>query len=187
MAASDGRREAGRSPAVDEDQRTSERAPVASPGRRAARLASRLPVSRAVGLGLAQPFARPARTVAMVFAVLFGVAAVTFATGLSSSLGQVIASKNHNAADVTVGMSGGLAGPGKAVPQGQPTAADPATVTAVTAAIATRPNTRAHYGSATLDATVSGMSGPVTVTAFDGDASWGGFTMVSGRWFTAAA
>ncbi|MGW3104536.1 ABC transporter permease [Streptomyces sp. NPDC001100] len=42
------------------------------------------------------------------------------------------------------------------------------------------------YGSASLDAAVSGMSGPVTVTAFDGDASWGGFTMVGGRWFSGA-
>ncbi|MFD4561724.1 ABC transporter permease [Streptomyces sp. NPDC058469] len=154
-----------------------------------------MPVSRAVGLGLARPFARPARTVAMVVAVLFGVAAVTFATGLSSSLGEVIASKNHNAADLTVSSPGGSAGrpgAGKAVRQGQPTATDPAnptnptTVTAVTAAIAAQPGTRAYYGSASTDAAVSGISGPVTVTAFDGDASWGGFTMVSGRWFSGA-
>ena len=180
------RRRAGRAPAVDQDQQPIEHTPIANPGRWAARLAARLPVSRAVGLGLARPFARPARTVAMVVAVLFGVAAVTFATGLSSSLGEVIASKNHNAADVTVSSAGGQAGPGSAARQGQPTAADPATVASITAAIAARPGTRAHYGSASLDATVSGMSGPVTVTAFAGDASWGGFTMVSGRWFTAA-
>ena len=172
------------------------RTPGAGRWRRAARLAARLPVSRAVGLGLARPFARPARTVAMVAAVLFGVAAVTFAVGLSSSLGEVIASKNHNAADITVGSA---VGPGQAVHQGQPTSADPtrstdpatvasitATVASITAAIAAQPGTRASYGSATTDATVSGMSGPVTVTAFDGDASWGGFTMVSGRWFTRA-
>ncbi|WP_405856787.1 FtsX-like permease family protein [Streptomyces sp. NBC_01515] len=159
------------------------RTPVAVRWRWAARLAARLPVSRAVGLGLARPFARPGRTVAMVVAVLFGVAAVTFAVGLSSSLGEVIASKNHNAADVTVATS---SGPGRAVRQGQPTAADPATVASITVAITARPGTRAYYGSATTDATVSGMSGTVTVTAFDGDASWGGFTMVSGRWFKGA-
>ncbi|MEV6542715.1 FtsX-like permease family protein [Streptomyces sp. NPDC051665] len=159
------------------------RTPGAGRWRWAARLAARLPVSRAVGLGLARPFVRPARTVAMVVAVLFGVAAVTFATGLSSSLGEVIASKNHNAADVTVATSGG---PGTAVRQGQPTVADPATVAPITAAIAAQPGTRAYYGSASADAAVSGMSGAVTVTAFDGDASWGGFTMVSGRWFKGA-
>ncbi|WP_327405734.1 FtsX-like permease family protein [Streptomyces sp. NBC_01288] len=165
------------------------RTPGVGRWRRTARLAARLPVSRAVGLGLARPFARPARAVAMVVAVLFGVAAVIFAVGLSSSLGEVIASKNHNAADVTVSSA---VGPGQAVRQGQPTSADPthstdpATVASITAAIAAQPGTRASYGSATTDATVSGMSGPVTVTAFDGDASWGGYTMVSGRWFTGA-
>ncbi|WP_234336832.1 ABC transporter permease [Streptomyces xylophagus] len=175
-------------PAADRDRRTAERTPPAGRGRRAARLAARLPFSRPVGLGLARPFARPARTVAMVVAVLFGVAAVTFATGLSSSLGEVIAAKNHNAADVTVGAPGGQAGTGKAVRQG-PDGADPADQAdpaAVTAAIAAQPGTRAYYGSVSTEAAVSGMSGTVTVTAFDGDASWGGFTMVGGRWFTKA-
>ncbi|SEC84166.1 putative ABC transport system permease protein [Streptomyces sp. 3213] len=165
------------------------RTPVAGRGRWAARTAARLPLPRAVGLGLVRPFVRPARAVAMVVAVLFGAAAVTFATGLSASLGEVIATKNHNAADVTVGTSVGTGGSGKAVRQGQPTAAvsDPAALPpSVTAAITAQPDTRAYYGSASLDAAVSGMSGPVTVTAFDGDASWGGFTMVDGRWFSGA-
>ncbi|MEV6482115.1 FtsX-like permease family protein [Streptomyces sp. NPDC051576] len=153
-------------------------------GHRAAQLAARLPLSRPVGLGLARPFARPARTVAMVVAVLFGTAAVTFATGLSSSLGEVIAAKNHNAADVTVGAPARQVGPGEAVRPGQrPSDVDPA---AVTAAIAAQPGTRAYYGSTSTEAAVSGMSGAVTVTSFDGDASWGGFTMVDGRWLRKA-
>jgi len=190
------RRAAGtnvRPPAASRDRRAAQaaaRPPAAGRGQWAAGVAARLPVSRSVGLGLARPFARPARTVAMVVAVLFGVAAVTFATGLSASLGEVIAAKNHNAADVTVGAQtgqAGQAGSGKAVRQGQPTAAEPAGIPApVTAAIAAQPGTRAYYGSVSLDAAVSGMSGPVTVTAFDGDASWGGFTMVGGRWFSEA-
>lgn len=125
----------------------------------------------------------------MVVAVLFGAVAVTFATGLSASLGEVIAAKNHNAADVTVGASVGTAGSGKAVRRGQPTGAASGPVAlspSVVAAIAGQPGTRAYYGSASLDAAVSGMSGPVSVTAFDGDASWGGFTMVGGRWFSGA-
>ncbi|MEV0741707.1 FtsX-like permease family protein [Streptomyces sp. NPDC050549] len=187
--------------AADRDQRaasTTARPPRTNLGRWAAGAAARLPLSRPVELGLARPFARPARAAATVVAVLFGAAAVTFATGLSASLGEVIAAKNHNAADVTVGApagQAGTAGSGKAVHQGRPTTADPATPTAsdptalppsVTAAIAAQPGTRAYYGSTSLDAAVSGMSGPVTVTAFDGDASWGGFTMVGGRWFSGA-
>ncbi|MFJ9247623.1 ABC transporter permease [Streptomyces sp. NPDC101776] len=174
-------------PATDGTRQPTEPAPPARPGRRAARVAARLPVSWAVGLGLARPFARPVRAVAMVVAVLFGVAAVTFATGLSSSLGEVIASKNHNAADVSVSSSDGPAGDGsgKVVRQGQPAAAEPIDPAAVAAAIAAQPGTRAYYGSASMDVAVPGMSGAVTVTAFDGDASWGGYTMVSGRWFRA--
>ncbi|WP_427923975.1 ABC transporter permease [Streptomyces sp. cg40] len=168
---------------------TTAQLPAAGLGQWAARTAARLPLSRPVGLGLARPFARPARTVAMVVAVLFGAAAVTFATGLSASLGEVIAAKNHNAADVTVGAPAGTAGSGKVVRRGQPTgaASGPAALSpSVAAAIAAQPGTRAYYGSAALDAAVSGMSGTVTVTAFDGDASWGGFTMVGGRWFSGA-
>ncbi|MET7569417.1 FtsX-like permease family protein [Streptomyces sp. NPDC005492] len=159
--------------------------PLPTPrGRRAAQLAARLPLSRPLGLGLARPFARPARTAAMVVAVLFGTAAVTFATGLSSSLGEVIAAKNHNAADVTVGAPGRQVGGGEVDRQGQgPSNADPA---AVAAAIAAQPGTRRYYGSASTEAAVSGMSGAVTVTSFDGAASWGGFTMVDGRWFSRA-
>ncbi|MFD8817263.1 ABC transporter permease, partial [Streptomyces sp. NPDC059627] len=76
------------------------RTPAAGRGRTAARLAARLPVPRPVGLGLARPLHRPARAASMVAAVVFGTAAVTFATGMASSLGEVVAAKNHNAADV---------------------------------------------------------------------------------------
>ncbi|WP_019070897.1 ABC transporter permease [Streptomyces hokutonensis] len=181
-----------RPPATDRNQRaasTTARPPETGRGQWAAGAAARLPLSRPVGLGLARPFARPGRAVAMVVAVLFGAVAVTFATGLSASLGEVIAAKNHNAADVTVGASVGTAGSGKAVRRGQPTGAASGPVAlspSVVAAIAGQPGTRAYYGSASLDAAVSGMSGPVSVTAFDGDASWGGFTMVGGRWFSGA-
>ncbi|MFJ4788405.1 FtsX-like permease family protein [Streptomyces sp. NPDC088794] len=159
------------------------RTPAPGRGRRAARLTARLPLPRPVGLGLAQPFARPARTLSMVAAVAFGAAAVTFATGLSSSLGEVIAAKNHNAAEVTIGAQAPGGGP---QPQGQVrqrrTAADPAKVVS---AIRDQSGTRRYYSSASTESTLSGVSGNVTLFAFDGDASWGGFRMISGRWLAA--
>ncbi|SNS68918.1 ABC transporter permease [Actinacidiphila glaucinigra] len=153
-------------------------------GRPAARLAGRLPLPQPVALGLARPFARPARALAMGAAVLFGAVAVTFTVGMGASLGQVTKARAHDAADVTVPAPPpdfGPQGPGTAPgpgPQRQPKA-DPAAVTAV---IGASTGTGKHYSAAKVRATVSGLTGTVDVIAFSGDASWGGYTMVSGRW-----
>ncbi|MEU1518227.1 FtsX-like permease family protein [Streptomyces sp. NPDC005811] len=155
------------------------RAPTAGRGRRAAALAARLPLPRPVGLGLARPFARPARTAATAAAVVFGTAAVTFGVGLSTTLGEVVAARNHNAADVTVGAQGPAArGPGAPAVSAE-------TAAAVTRAVAAQPGTRRQYGTALTEAAVAGASGGVPVLAYDGDASWGGFRMVAGRWLRA--
>ncbi|MGV9879259.1 ABC transporter permease [Streptomyces sp. NPDC003006] len=156
-------------------------------GRWAARLAGRLPLPRPVALGLARPFARPARALAMGTAILFGAIAVTFTVGMGASLGQVMKAKAHDAADVVVpaplpdfgprGPRGPGAGPGSDKRTGD--GADPA---AVAAAVEAATGTGKHYSAATVRATVSGVTGTVDVIAFTGDASWGGYTMVSGRW-----
>ncbi|MFI6033512.1 ABC transporter permease [Streptomyces sp. NPDC051315] len=147
-------------------------------GRWAARLAGRLPLPRPVALGLARPFARPARTLAMGTAVLFGAIAVTFTVGMSASLGQVMKARAHDAADVVVPAPLPDFGPQGRDPD-QQTEADPA---AVAAAVEAAAGTGAYYSAATVRATVSGLTGTVDVIAFTGDASWGGYTMVSGRW-----
>ncbi|MFE2232660.1 ABC transporter permease [Streptomyces sp. NPDC059442] len=153
-------------------------------GRWAARAAGRLPLPRPVSLGLARPFARPARALAMGAAVLFGTVAVTFTVGLSASLGEVTKARAHDAADVTVpaplpdfGPQG--PGPGRGPGMAKRPQVDPA---AVTAAIEAGAGTGRYYSAATVRATVSGVTGTVDVVAFTGDASWGGYTMVSGRW-----
>ncbi|MEW1721671.1 FtsX-like permease family protein [Streptomyces sp. NPDC093109] len=149
-------------------------------GRWAARLAGRLPLPRPVALGLARPFARPARALAMGTAVLFGAAAVTFTVGMGASLGQVMKARAHDAADVTVPAplpDFGPGGPGG--PQSPGDRPDPA---AVAAAIKSATGTGKYYSAATVRATVSGLTGTVDVIAFTGDASWGGYTMVAGRW-----
>ncbi|MFE4957968.1 ABC transporter permease [Streptomyces sp. NPDC056653] len=147
-------------------------------GRWAARLAGRLPLPQPVALGLARPFARPARTLAMGTAILFGAIAVTFTVGMGASLGQVMKAKVHDAADVVVPAplpDFGPQGPGR---EKQPKA-DPA---AVGAAIEAAAGTGKYYSAATVRATVSGLTGTTDVIAFTRDASWGGYTMVSGRW-----
>ncbi|MFF3934862.1 ABC transporter permease [Streptomyces phaeofaciens] len=154
--------------------------PTASAGRGrwAARLAGRLPLPQPVALGLARPFARPARALAMGTAILFGAVAVTFTVGMGASLGQVMQAKAHDAADVTVPAPLPDFGPRGPAPERR-TEADPA---AVAAAIEAATGTGKYYGAATVRATVSGLTGTVDVIAFTGDASWGGYTMVSGRW-----
>ncbi|WUW19778.1 FtsX-like permease family protein [Streptomyces sp. NBC_01463] len=154
------------------------RSASAGRGRRAARMAGRLPLPQPVALGLARPFERPARALAMGAAVLFGAVAVTFTVGMSASLGEVMKAKAHDAADVTVAAPLPESGPGGPVPAKGPRA-DPAEVDAAIGAAA---GTRRHYSASTVRAAVSGLTGTIDVTAFTGDASWGGYMMVSGRW-----
>ncbi|PKT73824.1 ABC transporter permease [Streptomyces populi] len=146
-------------------------------GRWAVRLAGRLPLPQPVALGLARPFARPARALAMGTAVLFGTVAVTFTVGMGASLGEVMKAKAHDVADVTVPEPLPDFGPGG--PVADRPRADPA---AVAAAVEAAPGTGKYYSAATVRATVSGLTGIAHVIAFTGDASWGGYTMVEGRW-----
>ncbi|MFI0759867.1 ABC transporter permease [Streptomyces anulatus] len=155
------------------------RASAAGRGRWAARLAGRLPLPRPVALGLARPFARPGRALAMGTATLFGAVAVTFTVGMGASLGEVMKARAHDAADVVVPAPPPDFGPRGPVPGKRP-AADPA---AVATAVEAAAGTGKHYSASTVRAAVSGLSGTVDVIAFTADASWGGYTMVAGRWF----
>jgi hypothetical protein len=53
----------------------------------------------------------------------------------------------------------------------------------MTRAIEAQPETRTYFGSAQSEVTAAGTTGTIDVTAFIGDASWGGYQMVSGTWF----
>lgn len=150
-------------------------------GRWAARLAGRLPLPQPVALGLARPFARPARALAMGTAILFGTIAVTFTVGMGATLGQVMKAKAHDVADLTVPAPMPDIGPQGPGPEKQPKQpkTDPA---AVAAAIEAAAGTGKYYSASKVRTTVSGLTGTIDVIALTGDASWGGFTMVSGRW-----
>ncbi|MFC3574609.1 ABC transporter permease [Streptomyces yaanensis] len=160
------------------------RTPDAGRGRLARRLTGRLPLPRAVSLGLANPFARPARSATTAAAVAFGTATVTFGVGLALTLGAVQEGRMlDSAGSVVVATGGGQAPPGaQAVPAdgGSDTQkADPAQVTAVLRA---QQGTSRFYGTTRAEASASGITGPTTVVAYQGDASWAAPKMVSGSW-----
>ncbi|WP_106131544.1 FtsX-like permease family protein [Pseudosporangium ferrugineum] len=139
------------------------RTPRPGRGQRAARLTARLPLPRAVTLGLSRPFARPARALAMTTAVLFGAIAVTFALGLGSTLDHIMTARAHDVADVTVRP-------------GEDSVADAAT--GIPSALSARPETKAFYGEGTTQMTIAGTPGFTNVIAFTGDASWGGYELL---------
>ena len=160
------------------------RAPRTGRGYLAHRLLGRLALPRPVTIGLASPFARPARMAATLAAVLLGVTAVTFAVGLVTSLRRAVADLNltkteqvqvyYNGPDPRVRKTHGHAQPSTAPPQ-----------RVLSAALSSLPAT-AHYVLEEDDhyVRVSGLVQPVPVTAFVGDASWLGYAMSSGHWYT---
>ena len=88
------------------------RAPRSGRGYRAHRLLGRLPLPRAVSIGLAAPFARPGRTALTLAAVVLGATAVSFAVGLTSSLRLVTAGLSREQAQpVQIYVPGAAAGP----------------------------------------------------------------------------
>ncbi|MBV9446550.1 MAG: ABC transporter permease [Streptosporangiaceae bacterium] len=155
-------------------------------------------VPRAVTLGLAAPFARPARTLVTVVAIVFGAAAVTFGAGLGTSLNRAYSEISQNTAlpvqvlSVTPGLPPGLV-PGKPPAGGRKirvagaTALTAAQQRTITSALASQPGTL-HYLVETHDQlSPPGLAGTVNVTAYDGDPSWTGFGLISGRWFSSGS
>jgi putative ABC transport system permease protein len=165
------------------------RAPKAGGGQAAQRLASRLPLPRAMSLGLAQPFARPARAVLVGAAVLFGVVSVTFAVGLETGFNKYLdaSTSGFNVASefveptADVGVPWGLYGPN-----------DPRNphldAANVAAALAEIPGTKTAFGwgdsGATMIAAPPGGE-PATVFTVTGDFSWTHLELLSGRWYSA--
>ncbi|MEU2282299.1 FtsX-like permease family protein [Streptomyces sp. NPDC013178] len=153
-------------------------------GRLSRRLTGRLPLPRAVGLGLADPFARPARSGTMAAAVAFGAVCVTFAAGLALTLGAVQEGRMlDSAGSVVVSGGGGQGPPGAEVVRAGGTADVPkAEPSEVAAALRAQRGTGRFYGTAQAQASASGITGATTVVAYQGDSSWGAPRLVSGRW-----
>ncbi|MEN3361404.1 MAG: putative transport system permease protein [Mycobacteriales bacterium] len=174
------------------------RAPRTGRGVRLRRALAGTRLPRPVSFGLGTPVARPGRAAVTLVAVLFGATTVVFAIGLTASLTRVVAAFDRTSAmPVTVSfahLSGpgaggpGAGGPGNgggpaSGPAGPPPGAtsDPA---AVRAAIEAQPGTARVVGTTEVDVGLAGSTEPLNVRAYDGDASWTGYPMLSGRWYS---
>ena len=182
------------------------RAPRTGRGYAAHRLFGRLGLPRPVTIGLAAPFARPARTTMTLAAILLGAMAVTFAVGLSSSLNRVVEGlRRSEAVPVSVALPsagtglrvgrpvikpgpGGDGGPGSQKTPGQVGALKPPSAATaqrkITAALRAQPGTKRFVAEAVGPVTVAGLAQQVDLTAFQGNASWTGYAMISGHWYT---
>ncbi len=148
------------------------RSPRHGRGYAAHRLLGRLRLPRPVTVGLAAPFARPARTAGTLVAILLGAAAVTFAVGLGTSLSMVVSGLSHDQTEpvqVSLGNGGNIS---------------PAQQRVIQTALRAEPGTQHFVAEADDTRTMPGLSRQVNVTAFAGNASWTGYDMVSGRWYT---
>jgi putative ABC transport system permease protein len=167
------------------------RAPRAGRGYGAHRLLGRVRLPRPVTIGLAAPFARPARTVLTLAAVLLGAISVTFAVGLSTSLSRVVVGlSRENTEQVQVQVPGGGPGGGMVIRKGPGQGAAPPVPTAATvertmaAALRAVPGTARSVAEMDNQVSVAGITQPVQLTAFAGNASWTGYEMISGHWYT---
>ncbi|MFF0766756.1 FtsX-like permease family protein [Streptomyces sp. NPDC003737] len=160
------------------------RIPDAGRGRLVRRLTGRLPLPRAVSLGLANPFVRPTRSATTAAAVAFGAATVTFGVGLALTLGAVQSGRMlDSAGSVVVETGGGQAPPGAQVVHagGEPDAPK-ADLAEIATALRAQQGTRRFYGTAQAEVSASGITGATTVVGYQGDASWAAPQMVSGSW-----
>ncbi len=167
------------------------RAPRAAHGYLAHRLLGRARrVPRAATIGLAAPFSRPARTAVTAGAIMFGAVAVTFGVGLSTTLNRVYADlRLSDTAPLRVhplpsGQVLAQPGQGKKVMGFGPPSATPAQQQAITAALTASPDIAHWVAETDAQVGVAGLSQQAQVTAFDGDASWTGYAMIKGSWYS---
>lgn len=169
------------------------RAPRTGRGYAAHRLLGKLRLPRPVTIGLAAPFARPARTAVTLAAILLGATAVTFAAGLSSSLNRVAYGLSHARSEpVQVGLQSAVGikhiGPAKAAaPVEHRAGQKPATAAqqrTVEAALRAQRGTLRYVAEADRQVSAAGLTQQIQVTAFRGNASWTGYDMIAGRWFS---
>jgi putative ABC transport system permease protein len=158
--------------------------PRAGRGRVIRRLLGRLPLPRAVSLGLANPFSRPSRSATMTAAVVLGTIGITFGVGLAVSLSAIQDDLNRRSPGAAVVQ---LFGPPAPPAPGQGSGpAKKAGVAEVAALIQAQPGTRRYFSTGQTRVGVAGLDGETTVIAYQGDSSWGSYRMLSGSWFHSA-
>jgi putative ABC transport system permease protein len=138
------------------------------------RLASRVRLPRPVSIGLAAPFARPARTAGTLAAIMFGVTAVVFAVGLNTTLARAETGQNLAAtAPVQVSLATGKTWqPGSRQDR------------AIAQALRSQPGTLRYVAAAQIELSAGPLARQVNTEAFDGNAAWLGYDLISGHWYT---
>jgi putative ABC transport system permease protein len=168
------------------------RAPRAAHGYLAHRLLGKLRrVPRAATIGLAAPFSRPARTAVTAGAIMFGAVAVTFGVGLSATLNRVFVDQRlADTAPLRImpapsGPVHVLPGKGKTVigTGGSPSASS-AEQRVIAAALTANPDIVHWVPETDAQVGVAGLSQQAQVTAFDANASWTGYPMIKGSWYS---
>jgi putative ABC transport system permease protein len=157
------------------------RAPRSGRGFRVRRALAATRLPRPVSFGLGAPSARPARAAVTVVAVLLGATTVVLAAGLATSLSRVEAAFSRASAvqvNVELAEADGTGRGPVAAPQDE--LADPA---AVRAAIQAQPGTARLVGVRQTEVDLAGSTEPLEVSAYDGDTSWVGYQLISGRWY----
>lgn len=150
-------------------------------GRVIRRLLGRLPLPRAVSLGLATPFSRPSRSATITAAVVLGTVGVTFGVGLAVSLSAIQHDLNHRSPGAAVvQLFGPPAPPAPGQTSGPTRKAD---ADAIAALIRAQPGTRRYFTTGQSKVGVAGLDSETTVTIYQGDSSWGSYRMLAGSWF----
>jgi putative ABC transport system permease protein len=158
--------------------------PRAGRGRLIRHLLGRLPLPRAVSLGLANPFSRPSRSATTAAAVALGTVGVTFGVGLAISLGAIQDDLNRRSPGaVVVQLAGPPAPPAPGKGVGPTKKADAAEIAAL---IQAQPGTRRYFTTGQTKVGVAGLAGATNVIAYQGDSSWGSYRMLAGSWFHSA-
>jgi putative ABC transport system permease protein len=137
-------------------------------GGRLRRLGLALPVPLPARLGVAAGLAHPGRAAMTLGALVVGVVAVVFALGLDASLLRIVRDLDRAEAS-PVRAELGRATDGSAV----------------TGAIAADPDTGRFVAIGQGQVGVAGL-GSIPFVGYDGDASWLGYRLIAGRWFTGA-
>jgi putative ABC transport system permease protein len=138
-------------------------------GGRLRRLGLRLPIAVPARLGLAAGVAHPVRATMTLGALVVGVAAVTFAVGMNLSLLRVMDQLDR-----------GVASPVRVELM------DPsANAAGLTPAIAAQPGTGRSVAIGEVTTSVRGVPS-IGFVGYAGDASWTGYELIAGRWFTGA-
>ena len=115
---------------------------------------------------------------------------MTFGAGLGTSLDRVYADLSHSASEpVQVNIPGapGQNGSVTASPANGPGPSLPSLAAqeqAVRAALRTQPGTLRYVAESDDDIAVLGLPDRVSLIGFDGDASWTGYVLISGHWYS---